>query len=111
MGTIKSFIQIMVIVSFIPYQSYLMIDAILRTLYRLTISRRNLLQWQTAEDAEKSVTNTLSSYYKNMWISPIVAIITLVVAFNVSLNIGVFNLPIVVLWFLSPVIAYKDIKG
>lgn len=107
MGTIKSFMQVLVILSFIPYQSYLMIDAILRTLYRLTISRKNLLQWQTAEDAEKSVSNTIGSYYKNMWISPIAAIITLLLAFNISLNIGAFNLPISILWFLSPLISYR----
>lgn len=110
MGTIKSFMQILVIVSFIPYQSYLMLDAIIRTLYRVRISRKNLLQWQTAEDAEKSVTNTLNSYYRNMWISPAVAIITLFLAFNVSLNIGFFNLPIIALWFFAPSMAYRISK-
>lgn len=46
--------QIFLIFSFLTFNAYLMIDAILRTLYRLTISKKNLLEWQTAADAEKN---------------------------------------------------------
>ena len=54
MGTFKSIKQIIIIISFIPYQAYLMVDAIIRSLYRMFISKKNLLQWQTAEEAEKT---------------------------------------------------------
>ena len=35
--------------AFLPHQAYLALDAIVRACYRLWISRRNLLEWQTAE--------------------------------------------------------------
>ena len=35
--------------AFLPHQAYLSGDAIVRALYRLGISKRHLLQWQTAE--------------------------------------------------------------
>ena len=35
-------------VTFLPYESYIALDAILTTLYRLWFSRKNLLQWTTA---------------------------------------------------------------
>ncbi|MGL5378366.1 GH36-type glycosyl hydrolase domain-containing protein [Clostridium sp.] len=107
MGTFKSFKQIVLILSFIPYQAYLMLDAIIRTLFRLTISRKSLLQWQTAEDAEKSVVNTLGGYYKRMWISPVVSILILVFLLRNSSLIAATNLVLVVLWFIAPVLAYK----
>ena len=48
-GTIKNLKQVLLIFSFIPYQSYIMINAISKALYRLFISKKNLLQWKTAE--------------------------------------------------------------
>ena len=36
-------------------------DAIVRTLYRLFVSRQNLLEWRTASQAHKSGDNTISA--------------------------------------------------
>lgn len=107
MGTFKNLKQIVLILSFIPYQTYLMLDAIIRTLFRLTISKKNLLQWQTAEDAEASVVNTLGNYYKKMWISPIVALIVLFLSLGNAPLIGLTNLILAVLWGIAPALAYN----
>ena len=47
--------QIALLVTFLAHQAWLMTDAILRTLYRLVVSRRNLLEWVTAAQAQLSV--------------------------------------------------------
>ncbi len=59
--------QFFLIFAFIPHRAYLMIDAIIRTLYRLLISKKNLLEWQTAEEAEKTSRRDLKGYIKSMW--------------------------------------------
>ncbi|MGL5352210.1 MAG: GH36-type glycosyl hydrolase domain-containing protein, partial [Clostridium sp.] len=100
MGSVKSFKQIILIISFIPYQAYLMLDAIGRTLFRLLISKRKLLQWKTAEEVEKSVKNSLGSYYRKMWISLIVAVVILILAFNNYNLMGIVSLPLVALWIV-----------
>ncbi|HCL01468.1 MAG TPA: hypothetical protein DHW61_03485, partial [Lachnoclostridium phytofermentans] len=41
-----------------PYRAYIVSDAIIRTLYRIFISKRNLLRWNTAEAVDASITNT-----------------------------------------------------
>ena len=41
-------------------------DAIFRTIYRINFSKKHLLEWVTAEDAEKKAQNTLKFYYTNM---------------------------------------------
>ena len=38
-----------VMAAFLPHQAYLALDAIVRACYRLWVSRRHLLEWQTAE--------------------------------------------------------------
>ncbi|GAB6168348.1 glucoamylase family protein [Clostridium carnis] len=110
MGTFKSLKQIILILSFIPYQAYLMIDAIIRTIYRTLISKKNLLQWKTASDVESSVVNTLSWYYKTMWISPAIGVVLFLLSFKETFIVGLINLVLVLLWVLAPAIAYKISK-
>lgn len=110
MGSFKNLRQIILIVSFIPYQAYIMLDAIFRTLYRLTISKKNLLQWKTAERVEASVKNTYSWYYKKMWISVVMSAAVLLLSFLNSFKIAITTIPIAILWFLSPLIACRISK-
>ena len=110
MGTFKNLRQIVLILSFIPYQAYLMVDAIFRTIYRVTISKKNLLQWKTAEDVESSVKNTYSYYYKKMWISVLMAIIVVLFSLLNSFEIVITTIPIAILWALAPAIACRISK-
>ncbi len=43
-----------VMAAFMPHQAYLSADAIVRACYRLGISKRHLLEWQTAEMSQRS---------------------------------------------------------
>ncbi|TIW04984.1 MAG: hypothetical protein E5V70_12350, partial [Mesorhizobium sp.] len=47
--------------------AWMMGDAIIRTLYRLFVSRQNLLEWRTASQAHKNGDNDLGSYYGMMY--------------------------------------------
>ena len=51
---------------FLAHQSWLMIDAVGRTLYRLTHSRKNLLEWTTAAQSESSSAATVGAHYSIM---------------------------------------------
>ncbi|WP_410506262.1 GH36-type glycosyl hydrolase domain-containing protein [Haloimpatiens sp. FM7315] len=105
-GTKMVISQILLIVCFLPYKACLMVDAIIRTLYRLLVSKKHFLEWQTAEDAEAKSGKDLMSYVKNMWQGSVLAVIILFLAFNYSIGAFIFILPFCTLWFLSPVIAY-----
>ena len=106
MGTFKSFQQIMLIVSFIPYQAFLMLDAIIITLFRVLISKRNLLEWQSAEFVEKSSSKNFIGYLKRMWISPIMGLLVLYFSFYSSFGVITYNLVVAGLWISSPYLAY-----
>lgn len=47
----------------IPYVSYMQLNAMFKSLYRMFISHKNLLNWITAEDAAKTINNKLSTYF------------------------------------------------
>lgn len=98
--------QIFLIFCFLPYQAYLMLDAILRTIYRLAFSRKKLLEWQTAADVEAKLGKKLKSFIYAMWPGSLLAIIIEVLAFRTSMESGLLSTPSAFIWFLSPAIAY-----
>ncbi len=54
-------------VAFLPHQAWVSADAIVRTLYRLFVSHRNLLEWQTASQTERVVAGSGRDVWKTMW--------------------------------------------
>lgn len=106
MGTFKNLEQIFLIVSFIPYQTFLMLDAIIVTLIRMLITRRNLLEWQSSQFVENNCSNTLKAYIKRMWISPVMAVVIILLSLDNSLGVLAYTIVVACLWMASPYIAY-----
>ena len=52
-----------------PYKAYISLKAIGKTLYRILITHKNLLEWTTSEEAEKLSKTDFISYYKSMFIN------------------------------------------
>lgn len=98
--------QVFLIFCFLPFQAYLMIDAVIRTLYRIVISRRKLLEWQTAADAESKADKKLESYIKFMYPASLIALLILALAFEGADRSIFLILPSCILWFVSPFTAY-----
>ncbi len=93
---------------FIPYRAWIAADAITRTIWRLTVSRKRLLEWQTAESAAKTGKATLQAYILSMWVVLIPAgALGLAVFLNGSANSwGSFIMTLAFLWLISPGVAY-----
>ncbi|AOT69898.1 GH36-type glycosyl hydrolase domain-containing protein [Geosporobacter ferrireducens] len=89
---------------FLPYQAYMMADAIFRTLYRLYISKKNLLQWVTVADSEKNLKNDLNGYLRRM--AAIYPILILLSILMISRNL-LYTAAIIGLWAVSPWIACR----
>jgi cyclic beta-1,2-glucan synthetase len=91
---------------FLPHQAWLMCDAIVRALYRQLISRKNLLEWVSAAEAEKSVRNDVQSFFSFM----LPALILTVIAIGLTFSFKPGAVPVMgtlfVIWILSPLIAY-----
>ncbi len=87
----------------LPYYSKMYLDAFFRTLYRLFISHKNLLNWITAEDAEKAQKNTLGSYCRNFLLNLILGVILLVVGI---IFINVYSIILGLVFISAPFIMY-----
>jgi len=77
--------QTALLVAFLAHQSSLMLDAIGRTLFRLSVSRRHLLDWTTAAQVTVSARLDLAGFYRQMASGVGIGIIAaLVVAWTAS---------------------------
>ncbi|HHY78373.1 MAG TPA: hypothetical protein GX498_07725 [Clostridiales bacterium] len=102
----KSLQQLVMLLVFLPNNAYLMADAVIRSLYRVFYSRRNLLEWVTAADADKKLKSDLKMYYWRFRYSMVsVGIFALASLYAGSFDIAATVL--IILWLLSPCIAYK----
>nr|AUN36818.1 cyclic beta-1,2-glucan synthase [uncultured bacterium] len=104
--------QFALAVTFLPHQAWVSTDAILRTIWRLLVSRRNLLEWQTASQTERIVSAGAVSVWRTMW--PAVLLTWALVLLGYVLFARERNLPLLfasafpllALWSESPWIAY-----
>jgi cyclic beta-1,2-glucan synthetase len=86
-------------------RAYSMADAIVRTLVRLLVSRKHLLEWTTAAQAKSMAVVTTAAYYKRMWGGVAVALLVgTLVARSSSEGLSVAA-PVIALWLAAPAIA------
>lgn len=106
-GIKGSFIAGIINFSFLPYKAYMSLDAIIRAVYRLTYSKENLLEWTTAEEAEKKMENTLPSYIKQMAPNYIIGILALIGIAMLPINLAsIIAIAVAILWIIAPIIAW-----
>jgi len=91
--------------TFLAHQSALMADAILRTLARLWITRRGLLEWTTASQTKASVTLDLAGFYRQMAGGVLVAAAIGALVVVAKPGAVLVAAPFVLLWLASPLIA------
>ncbi len=98
--------QILLTLAFLPYDAYISVDAVGRTLLRLLVTHRRLLEWQTSKDSEEAPRANLAGFYATMWIAPAVSLsagFLLVLLQPAQLRVAE---PILGLWLAAPWIAW-----
>ena len=91
---------------FLPQEAYSCCDAIVRTVFRMLWSRRRLLEWRTASDAERGATGTLRSTIRLLAFAPAGALIAGIAIFTFQPQSLPFAPPWLVWWLLSPLVAW-----
>lgn len=99
-------LQLGLLLTFLPYQAELMVNAVAKSIYRVYISKQNLLEWVTAADMERSLKNGVVSYYTRMWFSPVYGGIILALSVFYRKEFLPVAVAVFILWVLSPWIAY-----
>ena len=90
----RIFLQIL----FLPYETIQNLDAIIRSIYRMK-NKTKLLEWVTAEDAEKNSKTSLIYVYQEMNVNLIFGIFFLVIP-------GIISKALSFLWIIAPIVAW-----
>ena len=97
--------QIGLSVTFLAYQAWLMSDAIVRTLARLLVTRKNLLEWVTAAHARHRLDLNIAHMYQRMAGTVALALGAFAIIAVASPHAMPVALPFLLLWAASPVVA------
>ena len=98
--------QILLAVVFLADQARLMCDAVVRTLARLLITRRRLLEWETAASTEQRLGTGLRDFLAGMWGTLALAAASAAVVAILRPSALWAASPFLAGWFLSPVVAF-----
>ena len=100
------FAQMALGLAWLPHEVLYQLDAIARTLWRITISRRHLLQWQTSSEVARRSNNAPATLWRLMWVGPLLALL-LGVALTLQRPMALLlAMPLLLLWLLSPALAW-----
>ncbi len=93
--------------TFLPYKSILMLDAILTTLARLTISHKRLLQWTTAAHTVRLFGRRakVKIIWRQMSSAPVTAVGLAILVGLIKPQALLIATPLLLVWFISPQIA------
>jgi len=98
-GIWSAFLNLLYDISTLFHRAYINADAIVRSLWRMKISHRNMLEWTTALEADKAKGGGLRAYYGYMKYSVAAGLLFV-------LPDGGFVRFMGIMFFLSPVICY-----
>ena len=94
----------------LPYEAFYSLDAIARTLWRMLVSQRRLLEWNPSSEADRESARgdgqSLAGVLRAMWVAPALAVATAIELAAWAPAALMVAGPILLLWLASPAIAW-----
>ena len=106
-GTRKLGTQIALTFVFLPHQAWLMMDAILRSIWRVKVSYKNMLEWVTAADSDRKFKGDHMDYWHKMKVPVVISLLLCALTVVARPEIWYLILPAAIAWGLSPYIAWR----
>ncbi len=102
---ILALLQIAFQITFLAHQALLMVDAVARTLARVLLHRRRLLEWMTAAQAKYSRGNDMRRFWLQMAASAAFAAAAAILIHFAEHRAHLIAGPFLILWMFSPAVA------
>ncbi|MGA8009648.1 MAG: glucoamylase family protein, partial [Thiomonas sp.] len=99
--------RVLFTLAWLPHEALYSVDAILRTLWRMTLTRRRLLQWNPSKEVERGPGDRLAGSIKSMAIGPALALLTATALLLTRPDVLWIAAPLLALWLTSPAIAWR----
>ncbi len=90
----------------LPYEAYFSLDAIVRTSWRMLVTKEHLLDWKVSCQLENQNRTNLLGSYRSMWISPALAFAITIILLISKPHVLLVAGPILLLWLISPAIVW-----
>ncbi|HEX5103792.1 MAG TPA: glucoamylase family protein [Pirellulaceae bacterium] len=102
----RSLAQGVLLCVFLPYEAFVSADAVVRTLVRMTWTKRRLLEWKTASDSERGADGSLEETYRTMAFAPALGASALLLLVFYDRQVLLHAGPWIAAWMASPFIAW-----
>jgi len=111
-GLLGGFYRALIGIITLPTKAYVSINAAVKTIYRMTISKEHLLEWTTSEEAERQNKNTIANVYSKMLINVFFGLLLLVLAPIAKCAIFAKGMLLIlsILWLLAPIFIWEISK-
>ncbi|MDD5487896.1 MAG: glucoamylase family protein [Candidatus Omnitrophica bacterium] len=105
-SAVKRLVQAVFMITTLPFEAFLNVDAIARALIRMFVTRRKTLEWVTSSDMKRLAHTRFAGFYASMWTGPVLAVVAATCLVHLRPAILVVAAPLLVLWMISPAIAW-----
>ena len=92
--------------TFLPYEAYFSLDAVLRTGWRMLFTHKRLLEWNSSSSSRSSGSSDFAGFYRSMWIAPAAAIVTASYLVFWRPDVLCIIWPLLASWSLAPAVAW-----
>ncbi len=93
--------------TFQAHRAAFQLDAVVRTLWRLMVSGRRLLEWTTAAAAAAQASGTLRRFFQQMATGMVPAVLALLVGAMSGVGQLLVALPVATAWVFAPLVAQR----
>jgi len=90
----------------LPYEALLSVRAIARTMVRVLVTHKRLLEWNPSGGQDPGVRDDLLASFRSMWIAPVIACAAGVYLTTSSPSTMPVAVPILFLWLIAPAVAW-----
>lgn len=94
----------------LPYEAYANLKGIFRTLWRMIVSKKYLLEWEPSANTSKEYQSSLSAAYATMWIEPFLTVAVFTYLWMYAPEKLYITAPILILWIVTPFITWFTSK-
>jgi cellobiose phosphorylase len=102
----RHFFQTLYTLVCLPYEAFFSLDAIARTLWRMLVTKKRLLEWNPSSNQTSHSSNSFAASCRSMWIAPLLSLVLFIYLLMSRPAALSAALLVLVLWFLSPGITW-----
>lgn len=92
--------------TFLPYEAFFSLDAVVRTGGRMLFTHKRLLEWNSSSSSRNNGKSDLAGFYQSMWIAPTLAMAIASYLLFWRPDVLYIVWPLLLSWSLAPAVAW-----